>query len=423
MRTGFDRALHFDRLDSPLADDPGGFTAPLRESAAGQALAAPRGRTRVPAPRDRGRPTRVLVLTRTNANFLPELLDHLDRHPGFEHRFVDVGPDAELRRQAGIRPLAEQVLAGAGGQPGGAAGDGLAATMQRLLGEPLRWADVVWVEWCTALAGWVGLLDPGDTRVIVRLHSYEAFSAWPHLLDATRIDDMVFVSEHVRDLVEAAVPRLAAAGGPRRQVLTLGMRLGRFDRPKPDAARFTVALVGWSSVAKDPRWAVHVVRQLRRHDERYRLLLIGAELDDSVSEPARTYGEGLRRELADLDAAGALRRTGHTGDVPAALTGAGVVLSSSVRESFHAGLVEGAASGAVPVVRDWPFFAGREHGARTLFPADWVVSTPEQAVRQILAATASDAVWRDAGSAASAYALAHWDWAVVSPGYERLLSG
>ena len=52
------------------------------------------------------------------------------------------------------------------------------------------------------------------------------------------------------------------------------------------------------------------------------------------------------------------------------------MLSSSVRESFHMGLVEAVASGALPVVRDWPFFPG---AARTLFPPDWVVDSPAEA--------------------------------------------
>jgi len=85
---------------------------------------------------------------------------------------------------------------------------------------------------------------------------------------------------------------------------------------------------------------------------------------------------------------------GQQSDMPAALTEVGVVISSSVRESFHLGVVEGAASGAVPVVRDWPFFAGRKASARALFPAGWVVGSPAEAAERIRAATASEEVWR-----------------------------
>jgi hypothetical protein len=100
-----------------------------------------------------------------------------------------------------------------------------------------------------------------------------------------------------------------------------------------------------------------------------------------------------------------------------------VIISSSVRESFHVALVEGAASGAVPVVRDWPFFARRAASARSLFPRDWVVATPEEAARRILESTTTEPDWLVAGKAASDHALATWDWTVTRHQFDRLLLG
>jgi hypothetical protein len=107
--------------------------------------------------------------------------------------------------------------------------------------------------------------------------------------------------------------------------------------------------------------------------------------------------------------------------VPGALTEVGVILSTSVRESFHLGLVEGAASGAVPVVRDWPFFQGHPAGAGSIFPSDWIVSTPAEAADRIIAQTATEETWRKAGEQASEHALMTWDWSVTQEQYDRLL--
>lgn len=46
-------------------------------------------------------------------------------------------------------------------------------------------------------------VDPGDTRVVMRLHSAETFSPWPFLVDFTRVDDLVFVGTHLRDLARS----------------------------------------------------------------------------------------------------------------------------------------------------------------------------------------------------------------------------
>jgi glycosyltransferase involved in cell wall biosynthesis len=196
------------------------------------------------------------------------------------------------------------------------------------------------------------------------------------------------------------------------------MDLRRFDRPKSDAARFTLGLVGASKMVKDPRWAIEVLRHLRRHDERYRLLLIRGRLQDP-SAATRSYVEALGQDLAELEPSGAVQVLAHTCDVPGVLEDVGVVLSTSVRESFHMGLVEGAASGAVPVVRDWPFFPG---AARDLFLSDWVVDTPEDAAIRILAATSTDEAWRATGRSAAEHVIGRWDWQVVKHDFDRLLA-
>jgi hypothetical protein len=83
--------------------------------------------------------------------------------------------------------------------------------------------------------------------------------------------------------------------------------------------------------------------------------------------------------------------------------------------------MEGAASAAVPVVRDWPFFAGRPNGARTLFPPDWVVGSTEEAAARVLEVTGDESRWRAAGRDAQDHAMREWDWSVVRPRYDDLL--
>ena len=409
----FNRAAHFDGPASPSAADPHGFLAPLHRSAAGRALAAAQGRTSPAAPPPGDRPHRLLFLTRDNEYFLTTIRDRYAADPGFQVRSFDLATDPEhdvLTRQ--VAKLIGHRLAGT---------SVYGTAVREWLTPLVAWADTVFVDWCLMPAALLTLVDPGTTRIIVRLHSYEAFTVFPHLVDFSRVDDLVFVSEPLRDFTLDAVPRLRGPGAPRTPVVTNAVQLARYRRPKSPEARFTLGLVGLSAIAKDPRWAFEVLRELRRHDERYTLVLVGPEFDGTASPAAAAYHELYARDLAGLEARGAVRRTGPSDDVPAVLTGIGVVLSTSVRESFHLGLVEGAASGAVPVVRDWPFFAGRAAGARSIFPAGWVVRTPREAADRVLARTATAETWLATGRAASAHAMATWDWSVTRAGYDRLL--
>lgn len=416
----FHRSLHFDAETSPLAEDPAGFLAAWRASGVHARLTEPHGR-RVPAagPGDRaGRPHRLLLVTYRNWNFLQPLAEvyqaRAERSGDVEVRRLDLA-DLPANELDGL-PLqpAQQLAMRLTGQ--------LPPAVQQALAEPLAWADTVFVDWCQRAAVLLTSLDPGRARVIVRLHSFEAFTVFPHLVDLSRVDDLVFVGSHVARFATDVLPALAGPGAPRVHALPNVVHLDRFARPKDERARFTLAVIGYAAAAKDACWAVDVLAALRRDDPRYRLLLVGDEIPDGPQAPAtvRAYGARLRERLAGPDVAGAVERVPFTRDVPELLQRVGVILSSSVRESFHLALVEGAASGAVPVVRRWPMFA-RYGGPAELFPADWLVDTPEQAAARIRAVTADPEAWLAGGRRAREHVLRTIDWTGVRDRYDALL--
>ncbi len=413
MKLAFHRVLHFDRTESPMADDPETFLAPLQAGTAFAALTAGSGRLQRAAPPPADRPLRLLFVTFGNVNFLNLIRERYERSPAVEVRSLDVATEPSLERLVKSSSRLAALRLGADTE--------LRQAVEERLRPYLDWADTVFVDWCSRPAALFTAVDPGVTRIVVRLHSFEAFSRWPFLTDFSRIDDLVFVGAHVRDLTVSAVPSLRRPDAPALHVIPNAMDLEQFDRPKEDGARFTIGMVGISTVAKDPRWAIAVLKLLRNEDERYRLLLIGAGVDGGFSAAARDYAARFEKEAAALEAVGAVRRLGQVSDVPGALSSVGVILSSSVRESFHCGLVEGAASGAVPVARDWPFFAGRPNGAHTLFPASWLVSTPREAADRIRAVTTTEEVWRAAARDAADHARTTWGWPVVAAEFDNLL--
>ncbi len=146
---------------------------------------------------------------------------------------------------------------------------------------------------------------------------------------------------------------------------------------RPEAAR-TIALVGWNKVSKDPQWAFDVLEKLRETDPTWRLLLIGE------TAPANTGADGYYEELTRriLKFKDAVEVTGFTEDLSETLTRVGVILSSSRLEGQHDSLVQGVASGALPVVRDWPDLL-RWGGAGSVYPQEWVVATAEDAAKRI----------------------------------------
>ncbi|WFE39463.1 glycosyltransferase [Micromonospora sp. WMMD998] len=407
------RVPQLEQAGSPMVADADGYLKPLLDSTAGQALLRQHGRATPAASTPSGRPLRLLVLARdaSRDHYLDQIRQRYELAPDTELRYVRLDDDPVSERFAQERgALIEHRLGNGQATP-------LSKRVQAWLQPHLDWADTALVDSCAA-AALVTLNDPGDTRVVVRLHNFDVTGIWAQLVDLSRVDDLVFVSDHLRDLAHATLPQLRAGRGPAEHVLAPGLDLRAHALPKPPEARFTLAVVGADTAAKDARWAVAVLRLLRAEDRRYRLLLVGDGPDSVTGTVNKRHQAELVHDLAELGSA--VTYLDEVTDVPQVLTGVGVILSSSTREAFHCALVEGAASGAVPVVRDWPFLADLPHGPRTLFPADWVVETPDDAAKRILTATSSDEPWRSEGAAAADHALSTWDWAVVRRGYDEL---
>ena len=197
------------------------------------------------------------------------------------------------------------------------------------------------------------------------------------------------------------------------------MDLRRFLQPqKPADARFTLAVVGAGRVVKDPLWAVDLVRRLHERDPRYRLRLIDGHLEHRGPATGR-YAHRLSSEVGALPP-GVVEVAEHTDDLPTALSEVGVVVSSSVRESFHIGLVEGVASGALPVVRDWPYLPG---GAAQIFPHDWIAVSTADAADLVFARTQDASLWQRLTAEAAEHVLSRWDWSVVHEQWEDMLLG
>ncbi len=216
---------------------------------------------------------------------------------------------------------------------------------------------------------------------------------------------------------KVSVPALAH--GPRLHTIANRNLLGTYDLPKHPGSEHTLGLVGWNNVTKDPMWALDLLEALLEHDHRWRLRLVGHGFPaGSLTGPATAYRSALEARIEALG--DAVQRPGFTTDVPEALRNIGIIVSSSRREGTHEGLIQGAASGAFPVVRNWPYVA-RWGGARTIVPDGWVVDTAAEGARMLLEAAEDDATFGERRRAVAEWTVHRYDWSVVRPQLDELL--
>lgn len=372
----FHRELHADQLTSPLVEDPDGFLADWRGSQVGQLFG--RGRPRRPArARPGGGTDHVVVSPGSFPQFATPLVEALREGRGTgqpaEVEVLELGARPALRWLGVNRTMVERALHEALGTL-----DDLDLDLE--LVAQLEGASSIFCDWADPAALEVVLSAPAGVPLTVRIHSMDALAAWVHLIDWHRVDDLIVVSEHLREALERLLgERLART---RVHVVPNVVEVGRISTARTGEHRRHLLMIGWGQRVKDPLWALEVLGLLRAEDPAWTLTLLGADFQRGKFASVDRYQEEFVDRLVRDDVRDAVELVDWTPDIAGQLERAGFILSLSRRESFGLGMIEGAASGAVPVVRDWPIFA-RLGGAGRIVPQDWVVTTVEEAVERI----------------------------------------
>ncbi len=270
------------------------------------------------------------IKDRTNS-FLGPLMPALQQH--YEVRFIAAGPGDELK-------------------------------------EAIVWADIVWLEWCWDHAVWAtrNALPPGKPCV-VRLHSIEALQTeYPVRVDWTRVARLITVADDIKDVVLSRFPGIANTVPV--EVIPNGIDTVRFRPGTPD--RFRVGWVGHLEPKKNPMLLMQIAHRMQQRDARFSFHVAGAFTDLRTTR----YLEQMQTVLG---LAGTVYFDGHVVDMPGWYADKGVLLSTSMYESFGMNIGEAMAAGAFPVVHGFP-------GADRLWPTDCLFASTDEAVALIGAA-------------------------------------
>ena len=231
----------------------------------------------------------------------------------------------------------------------------------------LRWADVVFCEWCAGAAVWYSNRVGPRQGCIVRLHRVELFEEDPKSVDFSRVDRLVVVN----DWFGAEAVRRFGADPARIDVLPQYVDWAELARPKHPWAEKTLGLVGVNGFFhKRPDRAIDILEHLLERDPAWRLR-IRTVMPWDISwiwrrEEERAAFQALFRRIVDdprLRDAVLFDPPGP--DMAEWYRHVGFILSPSDTEGCHTSVAEAMASGAAPAINAWP-------GAASVYPADFV---------------------------------------------------
>lgn len=248
----------------------------------------------------------------------------------------------------------------------------------------LAQADVIFCEWCAGQAVWYSTRKLPRQKLFMRLHRYEAFTPFPHQVEARSVDGVIVVSDHFRDIC------IKDFGWPKAGVTVLPQYCiaDQFQRSKHPGAERTLGFVGVNGFHhKRFDLALDILRMVRREDPRFRLRIRSVmpwEFDwiwKSNEDERRKFIDTFDRLEKDDELRKAVIFDRPGANMAEWYRHVGFILSTSESEGCHTAVAEGICSGATPVVIDWP-------GSRSVY-GNCVYETVEQMAEAILKASAS----------------------------------
>ena len=237
----------------------------------------------------------------------------------------------------------------------------------------LQTADVCWIEWATDFAVRV-TKQPRRCRTILRLHSFEAFCSFPQKIHWENVDDLIFVSPHIRDVLKDQVPDIETR--VRTHVVPNCVDLTRFnfvDRPRGK----NLAFVGSLRPAKNLPFLMQCLREILAADPGYTLHIAGELFGDELHQgELKHYLRHIEKELGIQDR---VFYYGRVEDVSSWLDDKDFILSTSIREGHPVNILEGMAKGLKPVIHNYP-------GAGSCYPEKWIFNTAQECRDIVLSA-------------------------------------
>jgi len=244
----------------------------------------------------------------------------------------------------------------------------------------VKWADIVWLEWANeltvALTNHANILE--GKRVVCRLHSYEAFAGYMQKIKWERINDVIFVADHIKNFVIQQIPKLADFV-QNIHVIPNGIDLNKFTF-KERRKGFNLAYIGYINYKKGPMLLLHAFRELAQINDKYHLFVAG------VFQDAR-YDLYFRQMIQEMGLEKNFHFDGWVEDINGWLDDKQYAVCTSVLEGHPVGLMEAMARGLKPVIHNFV-------GARGLYPEKYIWNTIPEFVQKITESSYDSSTYR-----------------------------
>lgn len=244
--------------------------------------------------------------------------------------------------------------------------------------ELLKWEDIIICEWAVGPAVYYSNNKLSHQKLLIRLHRFEITTQQPNLIKFDNVDKLIVVSDYIKNYcVENYCWDIE-----RIEVLPQFADIKLFQRPKIENSQFNLGLLGMVPTLKGLDRALDIIEFLRSKDPRYVLYIKSKHPWDIPFVWVKDDEKEFYLEQYNRIESSPLLKTGvvfdnYGPDVSAWLRKVGWMLSTSHIEGCHTAIAEGMASGAKPIIFNWP-------GAETVYRDSLIFESSMVAAEHIL---------------------------------------
>jgi glycosyltransferase involved in cell wall biosynthesis len=231
----------------------------------------------------------------------------------------------------------------------------------------LNQADTIFCEWGLGNAVWYSRHKKSGQKLVVRVHAQELKTRHLDQCLHDNIDHYIFVSPYYFELM---IAEFSLQREKCKMIFNM-VDTELLDKPKLPGAEFHLGMIGDVPKLKRLDRALTIFEKLYAQDKRYKLFIKGKRPEDypwmNTIDKAdeRIY---YQTQYQRIKANGWQDNVFFEdfGPIHEWLQKINWVLSVSDHESFHLAVAEGMASGARPIIYNWP-------GAETIYPKKHII--------------------------------------------------
>ncbi|RDW20583.1 glycosyltransferase family 4 protein [Oceanobacillus chungangensis] len=244
-------------------------------------------------------------------------------------------------------------------------------------------ADIIFCEWGLGNTVFYSNHKLPGQRLYIRVHRQELETNYLHDVNFENVTNVIAISPYIFEEFN----RLKKIPRDKLILIQNMVDVEKYQQPKKENIKYNIGIMGILPKLKRFDRAVRIFEKLWEKDKRYKLFIKGKLPEDlpwlKNRKAEMNYFTKVFDKINDAPWKDNLIFDGHGDNVAEWLTHVNFMLSTSEIESFHLAPMEGMASGATPIVFNWP-------GSDTIYPKEFIVNEIDEAVELILKLTDED---------------------------------